>query len=499
MCSASNPYYVPIDHIEFSVLRNKDIKNMSVIKNEPNEPFGITKTEMTHDGHNTLLDPRLGTTDTNMHCEKCGLEPTVCPGHYGHTDLAQPMYNYPYASIVSIIFSVICIRCGKLLIDKKNENEVKALLNSNIPKKLIIFKLRKILSSVKRCNRIDVECNAPVPKFKRESVKTKPEFKIIAEYIDEKGNEDEGKIGVDIKGKPKKRIDIIDGKKAYNILRIISDEDFAMMGFDPTKSRPEDFIMKTLVIPPLAIRPSVKTSTTSSTNYEDTLTVKLLEIINTNNKIRKELDNQHGSEESINLQFSTTLLQYSIITFYDNETLSMPKSEQKSSGKPIKSISERIKGKFGLIRGAMMGKRVNFSARTVITSDPNISLDELGVPIRIAMLVTIPEKVTPYNIEELSVLVKNGTEIYPGANYVIPRQQKSMNKWGWNLKFRKNIKIKPGDIVLRHMLNGDPTLFNRQPSLHKLSMQCHYANIINDDSLNTFRLNVSATTPYNAD
>jgi DNA-directed RNA polymerase II subunit RPB1 len=148
----------------------------------------------------------------------------------------------------------------------------------------------------------------------------------------------------------------------------------------------------------------------------------------------------------------------------------------------------------------MITKRVDFSARTVITSDPNLSLDEVGVPIKIAMNVTIPEIVTPYNIDRLSKLVKNGRTVYPGANYVIPINAPDGKKYTIDLRYRKKgIKLRPGDVVERHLQNGDPVLFNRQPSLHKLSMMCHYANVIDDDRLNTFRLNVTATTPYNAD
>ena len=69
------------------------------------------------------------------------------------------------------------------------------------------------------------------------------------------------------------------------------------------------------------------------------------------------------------------------------------------SGRPIKSICSRLKAKEGRIRGNLMGKRVDFSARTVITPDPNINIDQLGVPWSIALNLTYPETVTPYNIE----------------------------------------------------------------------------------------------------
>ena len=180
------------------------------------------------------------------------------------------------------------------------------------------------------------------------------------------------------------------------------------------------------------------------------------------------------------------------------------KSELKGSGKQFTSITKRLKGKTGRLRGNLMGKRVNFSARTVITSDPNLALDELGVPIKIAMNLTFPEVVTEDNIDRLTKLVRNGSFEYPGANYIIMNSgdKKSLNKElnRIDLKyFKKTIVLKPGYIVERHLVDGDPVLFNRQPTLHKMSMMCHKVKVIKNENLCTFRLNVTVTTPYNAD
>jgi DNA-directed RNA polymerase II subunit RPB1 len=196
------------------------------------------------------------------------------------------------------------------------------------------------------------------------------------------------------------------------------------------------------------------------------------------------------------------LLQYNIATFFDNESVSLPRTEFKTGGKATKSISERIKGKAGRIRSNLMGKRVDFSARSVITSDPYINIDQVGVPKKIAMELTIPEEVTPFNIKYLTGLVKNGRDVYPGANFILrinyrdgkPDIQKI------DLKYRKKeIRLNFGDIVERHCINDDYVLFNRQPSLHKPSLMGHKMQVIDDDNLNTFRMNVSACKPYNAD
>ena len=160
--------------------------------------------------------------------------------------------------------------------------------------------------------------------------------------------------------------------------------------------------------------------------------------------------------------------------------MSLPRSEQKSGGRPIKSISERLQGKQGRLRNNLEGKRTNFCARSVISSDPNIGIDELGVPIKIAMSLTFPERVTPFNINKLMKFVRNGRDTYPGANYVWPSKTLSNGKrFPIDLRYRKkDIKLHYGDIVERHLLNGDPVLFNRQPSLHRPSMMCHFIKII---------------------
>lgn len=147
-------------------------------------------------------------------------------------------------------------------------------------------------------------------------------------------------------------------------------------------------------------------------------------------------------------------------------------------------------------------KRVDYSARTVITSDPSIEINELGVPVAIAKILTIPEIVTPDNIEKLTKLVKNGYDKYPGANFVFETSKMTPGKkiMPIYLKYRKDkIELRYGDIVERHLVDGDPVLLNRQPTLHKQSMMCHRIKVINNPQLKTFRLSVAIVKPYNAD
>ena len=122
-----------------------------------------------------------------------------------------------------------------------------------------------------------------------------------------------------------------------------------------------------------------------------------------------------------------------------------------------------------------MGKRVDFSARSVITPDSQIELDQLGVPIKIAMNLSVPEKVNDFNRKRLLTLVKNGPDKWPGANNIIKKNNTRVTLIEGILD---TIELDNGDTVNRHLLDGDHVLFNRQPSLHKMSMMAHRVNCL---------------------
>ena len=170
---------------------------------------------------------------------------------------------------------------------------------------------------------------------------------------------------------------------------------------------------------------------------------------------------------------------------------------QQRSGRPLQCIMDRLNSKYGRIRGNLMGKRVDFSARSVITGDPNLSIRELGVPLKIAMNITKPVKVNDRNKNFLTKLIQNGPddpEKYPGAKILQRANGESIS-----LRYvdRESIVLQNGDIVHRHMMDGDGVLFNRQPSLHRMSMMCHIVKVMKKGD--TFRMNVADTAPYNAD
>jgi len=141
-----------------------------------------------------------------------------------------------------------------------------------------------------------------------------------------------------------------------------------------------------------------------------------------------------------------------------------------------------------------MGKRVDFSSRTVITPDPNLALDQLGVPLDIATNLTFPETVTRHNYDEMKRLIFNGPLNWPGANYIIRHDKRMIDRSV--LRNRSDAHIEIGYVVERHIKDGDYVVFNRQPSLHKMSIMGHRVKIL---PFSTFRMNLSVTSPYNAD
>jgi DNA-directed RNA polymerase II subunit RPB1 len=275
---------------------------------------------------------------------------------------------------------------------------------------------------------------------------------------------------------------------AHQILRRISDQDVEFMGFSSNWARPEWMICQVMVVPPPAVRPSVKQG--SGQRSDDDLTHILVDIIKTNNTIKDKIAQNANSKV---IAGWVSVLQYYVAAMIDNNVSGMLQATQRS-GRPMKSIKERLNGKTGRVRGNLMGKRVDYSSRSVITPDPNLSIRELGVPMKIAKNLTRPITVNDRNKAMLAKMVNNGPETYPGAKVV---ERATGEKISLRCVDRASIVIQNGDVVHRHMLDGDVVLFNRQPTLHRMSMMGHVAKIMYKGD--TFRMNVADTKPYNAD
>jgi DNA-directed RNA polymerase II subunit RPB1 len=448
--------------IQFSILSPDEIRKSSVAEITSKDTYVNNKTVV-----GGMFDSRMGILEPGLICPTDGLDYIQCPGYFGHIELAKPVFYIQYLDTVVNIIQSICIKCSKLLIDKKKYHSLLSLSNDKRWKQV-----HALCHKVTRCGESsETGCGCKQPtKYKHEGFAT-----IVAEWKMDGAP-------VSLKITPEMFI---------KIFRRISDEDIAFMGFSPVWSRPEWMICQVLAVPPPAVRPSVKYD--SSQRSEDDLTYLLVQIIRTNKTLQEKIA-QNVPPATIDDYH--TMLQYFVATMIDNKIPNAKPAAQRS-GRAFKSIKDRLNGKTGRVRGNLMGKRVDFSARSVITPDPNLSIRELGVPVKIAQNITKPVTVNSRNIHMLTTLLKNGPDVYPGAK-LLERviHGKSVHI---SLKYadRESIELHEGDILHRHMLDGDAILFNRQPTLHRMSMMGHIVRVMKQG--NTFRMNVGDTKPYNAD
>ena len=451
-----------VSGVQFSISSPGDIRNHSVVE--------ITKFE-TYEKDipviKGLFDIRMGVTERDVVCNTCNQKNDKCPGHFGHIELARPVFNYHFIQMVLKLLKCVCCKCSKLLIDK--ESEICKLLSKK-SNKVRWTEIYNLCSKVKICGQETMDgCGATQPtNYKIDGI-----LGINSMYKSESGEITKELVEVEV---------------IKQIFERISDEDTLLLGFNISWCRPEWLICSVLPVPPPSVRPSVKQE--NSQRMDDDLTHKLSDIIKANNTLRQKIGNNAKYEI---IKDWTNILQYHVATLIDNELPGISQATHRS-GRPLKSIRQRLKGKEGRIRNNLMGKRVDYSARSVITPDPNLELDELGVPLQIASNLTIPETVNHFNIKRLTTLVENGPMKWPGAKTIIKKQgsiQISIQHSN-----TENLLLSIGDIVNRHLLDGDYVLFNRQPSLHKMSMMGHRVKVLNG---NTFRLNISVTPPYNAD
>jgi DNA-directed RNA polymerase beta' subunit len=359
------------------------------------------------------------------------------------------------------VLKCICIRCSKLRIDKELHKDLLHRKGEARWKEVLTLS-----SNIKRCGQeCEDGCGAPQPdKFTREGI-----ARIVAHYHEQKQQQP------------------LEVEYVHRLFRRITDEDVDFMGLSRYWCRPDWMICTVMRIPPPQVRPSVVQD--NNQRSEDDLTHKLFEIIKNDKTLQQKIEN--NSSKNV-IDEMTNVVQYHVATLVDNDIPGVAPSAQRS-GRPLKSIQQRLGGKEGRIRYNIQGKRVEFSARSVITPDPNISIAEIGVPLEIAMNLTSPERVTPYNLDRLYKLIQNGADNWPGAKTIVRKDGRMISLKHVNTS---EIVLYEGDVVNRHLLDNDILLFNRQPTLHKMSMMGHRVKVL---PYKTFRLNVLVTRPYNAD
>lgn len=428
-----------IRSLKFSLLSPEQIKKFATVKVVTPELYDIDSFPV--DGG--LMDLRLGAIDPGVRCRTCGKRVKECPGHPGMIELARPILHIKYIPLIELCLRSFCKDCGKLCVAEDKQQD------------LTPVKLAKKARDAKKCP----HTGFPLERVRLEKPST-----------------------------------FFEGKRRLSPIEIrerlvnISDSELRKIGINPQTARPEWAVMSLLLVPSVTVRPSITLG--SGERSEDDLTHKLSDVIRANQRLWENLN--AGAPEVI-IEDLWDLLQYHVTTLHDNNVSRIPPARHRS-GQPLKTITERIKSKEGRIRNNLAGKRVNYSARSVISPDPYLKINELGVPLAIAKIITVSESVTTANLEMMKELVSNGNE-YPGANNVV-RIDGRKKRITPDLKDEIVAEIQPGYKVERHLKDGDIILFNRYPTLHKQGLMAHYVKVLPG---RTFRLNPATASPYGGD
>ncbi|HVL87479.1 MAG TPA: DNA-directed RNA polymerase subunit A' [Candidatus Thermoplasmatota archaeon] len=447
-----------IGAIAFAMLSPQEIRTLSATKI-------ITADTYDDDGFPIdmgLMDPRLGVIEPGLRCKTCGRTVGDCPGHFGHIDLAMPVIHVGYTKIIKNILRATCRACGRMLLPRET--------------------LDKAHAEMKRAQEAGEDTTDLIKTLVKQA--SKPAVPACPNC-----------------GEPQKKIDFEkpttfreEGHKLTPVdvrewLEKIPDEDCELLGINTKAARPEWMVLTVLPVPPVTMRPSITLE--SGERSEDDLTHKMVDVLRINQRLQ---ENRDAGAPQLIVEDLWELLQYHITTYMDNQTSGIPPARHRS-GRPLKTLSQRLKGKEGRFRSNLSGKRVNFSARTVVSPDPNISINEVGVPVEAAKELTVPLRVTPYNIEEARAFVLRGPEQHPGVNYVVRSDGRRIKVTAQNAEEVAK-RLEPDFVVERHLMDGDIVLFNRQPSLHRMSMMAHEVRVMPH---RTFRVNLSVCPPYNAD
>jgi DNA-directed RNA polymerase subunit A' len=445
-----------IGKISFGLISPQEFRRMSVVKI-------ITADTYDDDGFPIemgLMDPRLGVIDPGLRCRSCGGRPGECPGHFGHIDLIAPVIHVGFAKLIRKILRGICKDCSRLMLLENEKRmyigQIETLVQLGQTTDDVV---NKVFSEARK-HKVCPYCGAPQLEIK---------FERPLSYVED--------------GHRLTPSDIRDRFEK------IPDEDTKVMGMNPETARPEWMLLTVLPVPPVTMRPSITLE--SGQRSEDDLTHKLVDIIRINQRFQ---ENREAGAPQLIIEDLWELLQYHITTFLDNTVSGVPPARHRS-GRPLKTLSQRLKGKEGRFRGSLSGKRVNFSARTVISPDPNLSINEVGVPLEIAMELSVPLVVNARNIEVMRDFVRRGSDKHPGVNYVTRADGRRLKITDRNCEEVAD-QLEFGWKIDRQLMDGDIVLFNRQPSLHRMSIMSHRVIVMPHK---TFRLSPAVCPPYNAD
>ena len=418
--------------VEFSIWSGEDIKKQAVC-----EVFEKKTSEKGVLLKNGLRDARMGPIQGK--CTTCGLNKGRCPGHFGYIELSEHVFHISWVTNVLHWLKCICFHCGEVIIKDIKESTL------DVPRS------RQMHIFVKNLHIKCPKCENRQPKYS--------------------WNKDKQQMLMN--NAPYATEDIL------RHLNHVTDEKIKEMSM----SHPRDMLLKILPVPPPNVRPPIMAG--NAIRGEDDLTYRLLQILRANDKLKKMVESKRPSHIIANARES---LQISVTGYINHTKLS--NARKRSSKREYTSLTARLTKKEGRIRGNLMGKRCDYTARSVITGDDSLGMHEVGIPISVAEKLTIPVKVTDYNKKNMQALLEQ--EKSP-VKYVI---RPNGSRVDLSFVSRLSIQLSSGYTVERSLQDGDIVLFNRQPSLHKMSIMAHEVRVL---PYSTFRMNLSCTTPYNAD
>ena len=476
-----------VAHVQFSLLSREEIERLSEVQ--------ITETALYDRNiprNGAINDLRMGTVDRRFCCNTCRKDVMQCAGHTGHIVLARPVYHVGYIDLILKVLRSVCFFCSRVLntdahLSKKGKRGVDYSINA----------VRQHLTQMANSGKLKkgcAHCNSAQPHYVRYGLSIRKEFS--EKDVEQFESEQEKEFA----------LAPFTAEQAYSILHHISDEDLGYLGFP---ARPENMLLHNLLVPPPIMRPTIMVSDGSRIRGQDDLTLKLQDILKQNRQLFKEQEElrqlrKDGATSDVlqqkadEAQKTYDMLQFHISIYMNHDSRSFQQMQMKgsmrSSGQ-VRSIFFRLKGKKGRVRGNLMGKRCDFTSRTVITPDPYMPIDYIGVPEMMALKQTIAETVNPYNIEKLRRCVLRGSGKMGGA-HAVRKDQDHLFLGMYTPEKLRALELSMGDVVERYLQDEDWILFNRQPSLHKQSIMGHRVKIMPG---NTFRLPVCDTSPYNAD
>lgn len=527
---------VRIKGVKFRMLRSDEVRSLSAVQVHESRHTGV----MTHLAPPfSVMDAHMGSPDPRKYpCATCG-KTVECHGHMGSIQLPFPIYHPSYFPFVLTLLRCCCYFCCHMSWPRTDDRLVRLDVKSPVGvehsrrDRYLVF--AKKFAKSKKGLKVCVHCGMPQPVYV--DVKStmgltaffKPgDFTYVKKFFTDA--EEDGGLGeaeVDPIVLQEMRAPFNSARARY-ILKGIPPEDLEYMGVGPSA---ESFIPDVLPVLPIPMRQSNLSRNGSRAAEHHDLTIKyalisrkadaLFDAIEGSTRrkgggggggskksagalaIHAEQDaarHAYGPDDMTRLLGKSEalaqehqIIQDSYAVLVDNSTTGP--HETLHSGKPVNSIREIMMGKGGMLRRYVESKRCNFSGRATISGDPTLRVYEVGIPRSMAVKVTVPERITRYNLAKLRRCVKLGPGVMGGASHV---ETADGNEWSLEHQFpteeeRLSIKLRVGWVVHRHLQDGDAVLPNRAPTLHTPSIMGHLAKVVDGY---TVRINLSATTPY---